>query len=212
MTRSSKKEPFVEERLMERILRMNENNEKRMLKTWSRASVVYPEFVGHTIAVHDGRKHVPVYCTESMVGPKLGGVPPRAPRRGQARARLLHGVDGGPQARRVRPDANLPHPRQERPDRETPVKAVAKFVRIAPRKARLVADEVRGKSVSEAVSILQLTNQRAAGIVGDVIKSAAANAEHNDDADVDALFVRDVRVDEGPTIKRDRARATGGDA
>jgi large subunit ribosomal protein L22 len=89
------------------------------------------------------------------------------------------------------------------------MKAVAKFVRIAPRKARLVADEVRGKSVSEAVSILQFTNKRAAGIVGDVIKSAAANAEHNDDADVDALFVRDVRVDEGPTIKRYRARAMG---
>ena len=89
------------------------------------------------------------------------------------------------------------------------MKAVAKFVRIAPRKARLVADEVRGKSVPEAVSILQFTNKRAAGIVGDVIKSAAANAEHNDDADVDALFVRDVRVDEGPTIKRYRARAMG---
>lgn len=89
------------------------------------------------------------------------------------------------------------------------MKAVAKFVRIAPRKARLVADEVRGKSVPEAVSILQFTNKRAAGIVGDVIKSAAANAEHNDDADVDALIVRDVRVDEGPTIKRFRARAMG---
>ena len=89
------------------------------------------------------------------------------------------------------------------------MKAVAKFVRIAPRKARLVADEVRGKSVPEAVSILQFTNKRAAGILGDVIKSAAANAEHNDDADVDALFVRDVRVDEGPTIKRYRARAMG---
>ena len=89
------------------------------------------------------------------------------------------------------------------------MKAVAKFVRIAPRKARLVADEVRGKSVPEAVSILQFTNKRAAGIVGDVIKSAAANAEHNDDADVDALVVRDVRVDEGPTIKRYRARAMG---
>jgi large subunit ribosomal protein L22 len=89
------------------------------------------------------------------------------------------------------------------------MKAVAKFVRIAPRKARLVADEVRGKSVPEAVSILQFTNKRAAGIVGDVIKSAAANAEHNDDADVEALFVRDVRVDEGPTIKRYRARAMG---
>jgi large subunit ribosomal protein L22 len=89
------------------------------------------------------------------------------------------------------------------------MKATAKFVRIAPRKARLVADEVRGKSVPEAVSILQFTNKRAAGIVGDVIKSAAANAEHNDDADVDALIVRDVRVDEGPTIKRFRARAMG---
>ena len=89
------------------------------------------------------------------------------------------------------------------------MKATAKFVRIAPRKARLVADEVRGKSVPEAVSILQFTNKRAAGIVGDVIKSAAANAEHNDDADVESLVVRDVRVDEGPTIKRFRARAMG---
>ena len=89
------------------------------------------------------------------------------------------------------------------------MKATAKFVRIAPRKARLVADEVRGKSLPEAVSILEFTNKRAAGIIGDVIRSAAANAEHNDDADVDALFVRDVRVDEGPTIKRYRARAMG---
>ncbi len=76
MTRSAKKEPFVEERLMERVLRMNENNEKRMLKTWSRTSVIYPEFVGHTIAVHDGRKHVPVFCTENMVGHKLGEFAP----------------------------------------------------------------------------------------------------------------------------------------
>ncbi|MBX6763957.1 MAG: 30S ribosomal protein S19 [Rubrobacteraceae bacterium] len=76
MTRSAKKEPFVEERLMERIRRMNERGEKRMLKTWSRASVIYPEFVGHTIAVHDGRKHVPVYITESMVGHRLGEFAP----------------------------------------------------------------------------------------------------------------------------------------
>ncbi len=61
---------------MERILVMNENNEKRMLRTWSRASVIYPEFVGHTIAVHDGRKHVPVFCTENMVGHKLGEFAP----------------------------------------------------------------------------------------------------------------------------------------
>ncbi|OPZ79777.1 MAG: 30S ribosomal protein S19 [Actinobacteria bacterium ADurb.Bin444] len=72
MTRSSKKPPFVEERLMQRIERMNETGEKRMLKSWSRASTIYPEMVGHTIAVHDGRKHVPIYITESMVGHKLG--------------------------------------------------------------------------------------------------------------------------------------------
>ena len=85
MTRSSKKEPFVEERLMERVLRMNENNEKRMLKTWSRASVIYPEFVGHTIAVHDGRKHVPVFVTDSMVGHKLGEFAPTRTFRGHVK-------------------------------------------------------------------------------------------------------------------------------
>ena len=89
------------------------------------------------------------------------------------------------------------------------MKATAKFLRIAPRKARLVADAVRGKSIPEAVSILQFTNKAAAKIVGDVVKSAAANAEHNMDADPDELFVRDIRVDEGPTIKRYRARAMG---
>ena len=72
MARSSKKAPFVEERLMKRVEAMNESGEKRMLKTWSRASTIYPEMIGHTIAVHDGRKHVPVYVTESMVGHRLG--------------------------------------------------------------------------------------------------------------------------------------------
>ncbi len=89
------------------------------------------------------------------------------------------------------------------------MKAVAKFVRIAPRKARLVADEIRGKSYSEARSVLAFTNKRAAGIVGDVLKSAAANAEHNSDADPDELRVKTVKIDEGPTIKRYRPRAMG---
>ena len=89
------------------------------------------------------------------------------------------------------------------------MRAIAKYVRIAPRKVRLVADEVRGKSYPEAASILRFTNKRAARIVGDVINSAAANAEHNDDADPDELFVREIRVDDGPTIKRYRARAMG---
>ena len=72
MSRSLKKAPFVEEKLYNRIVAMNEKGEKKVLKTWSRASTIFPEFVGHTIAVHDGRKHVPVYVTADMVGHKLG--------------------------------------------------------------------------------------------------------------------------------------------
>jgi large subunit ribosomal protein L22 len=89
------------------------------------------------------------------------------------------------------------------------MKAVAKYVRIAPRKARLVADEIRGKDYPEAVSLLRFTNKRAAKILGEVLGSAAANAEHNMDADPDELKVKTVRVDEGPTIKRYKARAMG---
>jgi large subunit ribosomal protein L22 len=89
------------------------------------------------------------------------------------------------------------------------MRAVAKYVRIAPRKARLVADEIRGKSYPEAVSLLAFTNKRAAGILADVLKSAAANAEHNMDANPEELRVRTIKVDEGPTIKRYRPRAMG---
>jgi small subunit ribosomal protein S19 len=76
MGRSTKKGPFVEERLMSRINGMNEAGNKQMVKTWSRRSTVFPEMVGHTIAVHDGRKHVPVFISESMVGHKLGEFAP----------------------------------------------------------------------------------------------------------------------------------------
>ncbi|MGI6317495.1 MAG: 30S ribosomal protein S19 [Firmicutes bacterium] len=72
MGRSLKKGPYVEPRLMARIEKMNSKNEKRVIKTWSRRSTIFPEMVGHTIAVHDGRKHVPIYITEDMVGHKLG--------------------------------------------------------------------------------------------------------------------------------------------
>ena len=72
MSRSIKKGPYVEAKLLSRIQAMNDANEKKVLKTWSRASTIFPDFVGHTIAVYDGRKHVPVYVTEDMVGHKLG--------------------------------------------------------------------------------------------------------------------------------------------
>ena len=76
MSRSIKKGPFVEEKLYNRVADMNAKGEKRVLKTWSRSSTIFPEFVGHTIAVHDGRKHVPVYVVEDMVGHKLGEFAP----------------------------------------------------------------------------------------------------------------------------------------
>ena len=76
MSRSSKKKPFIAPELLKRIEAMNENGNKEVLKTWSRASTIYPQMVGHTIAVHDGRKHVPIYITEEMIGHKLGEFAP----------------------------------------------------------------------------------------------------------------------------------------
>jgi small subunit ribosomal protein S19 len=93
MGRSTKKGPWVEERLMQRIQRMNESGEKRMVKTWSRASTIFPDMVGHTIAVHDGRKHVPVFVTEGMVGHKLGEFAP---------TRLFRGHAGSDKTARIR--------------------------------------------------------------------------------------------------------------
>jgi small subunit ribosomal protein S19 len=76
MSRSSKKKPFVEEKLLKKIETMNETGKKSVIKTWSRASTIYPQMVGHTIAVHDGRKHIPIYISEEMIGHKLGEFAP----------------------------------------------------------------------------------------------------------------------------------------
>ena len=84
MSRSSKKGPFVEESLMKRIETMNTSGSKTMIRTWSRASTIFPEMVGHTIAVHDGRKHVPVFISEQMVGHKLGEFAPTRTFRGHS--------------------------------------------------------------------------------------------------------------------------------
>ena len=84
MSRSIKKGPFVAESLMKKIEALNEKNEKKVVRTWSRSSTIFPDFVGHTIAVHDGRKHVPVYVTEDMVGHKLGEFAPTRTFKGHA--------------------------------------------------------------------------------------------------------------------------------
>ena len=93
MSRSSKKGPFIDDRLLSRIEAMNASNEKRMVRTWSRSSTVFPDMVGHTIAVHDGRKHVPVFVSEQMVGHKLGEFAPTRTYRG-------HGKDADKRSRR----------------------------------------------------------------------------------------------------------------
>lgn len=84
MSRSVKKGPYVQESLLKRVIAMNEAGEKKVLKTWSRASTIFPDFVGHTFAVHDGRKHVPVYVTEDMVGHRLGEFAPTRTYKGHA--------------------------------------------------------------------------------------------------------------------------------
>ena len=87
MSRSTKKGPFVQPQLYKRVQEMNANGEKKVVKTWSRSSTIFPDFVGHTFAVHDGRKHVPVYVTEDMVGHKLGEFAPTRTFRGHAGAK-----------------------------------------------------------------------------------------------------------------------------
>ena len=87
MGRSIKKGPYVHEKLLARVQAMNASEEKRVVKTWSRSSTIFPDFVGHTFAVHDGRKHVPVYVTEDMVGHKLGEFAPTRTYRGHAGAK-----------------------------------------------------------------------------------------------------------------------------
>ena len=82
MSRSVKKKPYVEERLFKRVEKLNAEGKKQVLKTWSRSSTIYPEFVGHTIAVHNGMKHIPVYCTIDMIGHKLGEFAPTRTYRG----------------------------------------------------------------------------------------------------------------------------------
>jgi small subunit ribosomal protein S19 len=86
MSRSVKKGPFIDARLLGRVDEMNKRNERKVLKTWSRASVIFPQMIGHTIAVHDGRRHVPVFVTENMVGHRLGEFAPTRTYRGHGRA------------------------------------------------------------------------------------------------------------------------------
>ena len=187
MSRSVKKGPFCAPELLKRVDELNKKNEKKVLKTWSRASTIFPSFVGHTFAVHDGRKHVPVYVTEDMVGHKLGEFVPTRTFRGHAGSKT--GKSGG----------------------ETTMEAKAnlKYLRISPRKVKIVLDLIRGKDVALATAILMQTPKAASEPVLKLLKSAAANAENNHQMDPEKLYVSACYANPGPIIKRIMPRAQG---
>ena len=182
MSRSSKKTPFIAPELLKRVEVMNETGKKEVLKTWSRASTIYPQLVGHTIAVHDGRKHVPIYITEEMIGHKLGEV---------------RGLK--------------PQKRREQKVEETvqTAQATLKYARISARKVKIVADLIRGKDVNEALAIVKFTPKASSDIIEKLLKSAIANAENNHNMDGKNLYISEIYANQGPTLKRIRPAAKG---
>ena len=198
MPRSLKKGPFVDDHLLKKVDVLNEQGQKTVIKTWSRRSTIIPDMVGHTIAVHDGRKHVPVYVTESMVGHKLGEFAPtrtfkfHAGQEKWRRAPLM--ASSVTSARPTSAPASVPctvtpASRPTRPVRCSTSSAASR----SPRPARSS----------------QFCERGAAETVAKVLDSAVANAAHNNDIPPDELFVAACFADEGPTLKRWRPRARG---
>ena len=189
MGRSVKKGPFVQPVLLKRVQEMNKTGEKKIVKTWSRSSTIFPDFVGHTFAVHDGRKHVPVYVTEDMVGHKLGEFAPTRTFRGHAGAKTTNQRPNGVYRMEAR--------------------AYLKYARISPRKVSVVLDLIRNKPVDYAMAVLKHTPKAACEDLEKLLKSAIANAENNHNMDVSRLYVAECHVSQGPILKRIRPRAQG---
>ena len=188
MSRSLKKGPFCDDHLMKKVVALNEAEKKEVIKTWSRRSTIFPQFVEHTFAVYNGKEHVPVYVTEDMVGHKLGEFVPTRKYTGHGSDDKKSTIVGG---------------------EEMEVKATAKTLRIQPRKARLVLDLIRGKDVEEAAAILKFLPNKGGYLVGKVLHSAVANAVNNNDLDESKLYVKACWADEGITLKRFMPRAKG---
>ena len=189
MSRSLKKGPFCDDHLMKKVDELNKAGKKQVIKTWSRRSTIFPQFVEHTFAVYNGKEHLPVYVTEDMVGHKLGEfVPTRK-----------YGGHGDNDKKAKREGVNV----------IMEVKSTAKTLRIPPRKARIVIDLIRGKDAAEAAAILKFTPNVAAEAVGKVLKSAVANAVNNHDMDEEKLYVKACYANEGVTLKRFMPRAKG---
>ena len=148
MGRSLAKGPFVDDHLMKKVDAMNTKNEKKVVRTWSRRSTILPEFIGHTLAVHNGKKFIPVYITENMVGHKLGEFSPTRMFKGHA-AKAAAGEDGEAGLRRQAMQA----------------RAEARYIKMSPQKARLVVDLIRGQRAGDAINILR-SHQQADRAVG----------------------------------------------
>ena len=202
MSRSLKKGPFVDTSLLEKIEEMNRVNEKRVVKTWSRRSTVIPEMVGHTMAVHNGKKFIPVYVTENMVGHKLGEFSPTRSFRGHT-TKTEKAAAAAPAAGR--------RPRRRDRDMAVEAQATARGVRTSAQKAGLVCDLIRNKSVNEAIAILQFTRKTIARDLGKVLRSAVANVQQSEGfgGDIERLFVSACYANQGPSQKRVRPAPMG---
>ena len=198
MSRSLKKGPYINVALEKKILAMNESGKKTVVKTWARASMISPDFVGHTVAVHNGNKFIPVYITENMVGHKLGEFSP---------TRRFGGHAGN-----KRMGARKHIKAEERKAAlKTQYFAKLKGCPSSPRKMRYVVDMIRGMEVNKALGVLRFSKKRAAEDVEKLLRSAIANWEAKNDrkAEDGELVVSRVFVDEGVTWKRMRPAPQG---
>ena len=198
MPRSLKKGPFVDDHLMKKVDVQNEKGTKNVIKTWSRRSMIVPDMLGHTIAVHDGRKHVPVFVTEAMVGHKLGEFAPTRTFRGHVKEDRRRRVA----AERL-DDARVRGVQRWKPG---PRRG---YVRVTPMKARRVVDLIRGLPAAEAQAVLQFAPQAAS----EPVVQGARQRHRQRRAQLQARPRHALRepgwVDEGPTLKRFRPRAQG---
>lgn len=199
MARSLKKGPYVEEALQKKINKMNENSEHKVIKIWSRASMIVPDMLGHTIAVHNGKTHVPVYVTEQMIGHKLGEFSP---------TRLFKGHAGGAKAKVRQCYAHKLNNDNIR-NRTMEAKAKQTDIKMTARKLRRVINEVRGKNVKEAMDMLRFMPYFAARVVEQNLKAAVANAQEKHGLGAESLKVSEIFADESQTFKRGKPRAQG---
>ena len=190
MPRSLKKGPFVDDHLMKKVDAENDKGSHNVIKTWSRRSMIVPAMIGHTIAVHDGHKHVPVFVTDSMVGHKLGEFAPTRTYRGHVK----DDRKGAPPLTRDRLKRRRTSARRESLLGDQPGSyASARYQRITPMKARRVTQMIHGLPVDDALSLLQFAPQSAAQTVYKVLESAIANAETTEDLDRADLVVSNAR-------------------